>query len=79
MIALTHVPPEKSSQVAAHGYHLPTQTLAIKYRSGKTWHYKNVPATEAEKFAKAESLGKHLHAHIKHQYDAEPQPEEVKS
>ena len=74
MIALT--PVTNSSQLIAHGYHLPTQTLAVRYKSGGTYHYKGVPPHEAEKFAKAESLGSHLHQHIKGKYAHERQPEE---
>lgn len=55
----------KSSQMSAHGYDPTTKTLAIRFQSGGTYHYKDVPSEVYEKMKKAESLGSFLHHHVK--------------
>lgn len=59
-----------SSQIKAHGHDGTTNTLAIEYHSGDTYHYEGVSPEQYQAFAKAESVGKHFHAHIKgkHKY-----------
>lgn len=73
MIALKLV--TGSSQIAAQGYDPVSHTLAVRFTSGGVYHYAGVPPDEADKFAKAESLGKHLHTHIRGKYPHERQTE----
>ena len=76
MIALT--PVTGSSQIAAHGYDPISHTLAVRFHKGSAvYHYKGVPQDEADKFARAPSLGQHLHAHIKNKFHFERQTEEA--
>lgn len=55
----------KSSQVKAHGHCAETGTLCVEYASGGTYHYEGVTPEQYADLCKAESVGKHLHAHIK--------------
>lgn len=72
MIALK--PVNGSSQIAAQGYDPVSRTLAVHFKHGNAvYHYLGVPPEEADRFAKAESPGKHLHAHIKGHYHYERQ------
>lgn len=73
MIAFTETP--NSSQIAAHAYDGVAQHLHVKFRSGGHYVYKAVPPEAAEQFAQAESIGKHLYAHIRGKFEYERQPE----
>jgi hypothetical protein len=53
----------KSSQIESIG-HL-GDTLAVKFKSGGTYHYHGVSAEQFVAMQKADSAGKFLHAHIK--------------
>ena len=53
----------KSTQIESIGH--AGDTLAVKFRSGGTYHYHDVSAAQFAEFQKAESLGQHLHKHIK--------------
>ncbi len=53
----------KSSQIESVGHH--GDTLAVKFKSGGTYHYHGVSADDFAKFQNAESLGSHLQTHIK--------------
>ncbi|EPS1221666.1 KTSC domain-containing protein [Burkholderia cenocepacia] len=59
----------ESSQIHAIGHDAETKTLAIQFKSkagpGSTYHYRDFPADEFEKFAGAESIGRHFGQHIK--------------
>lgn len=55
--------PVKSSQVEAIGFD--NGTLAVKYKNGGLYHYHGVSAEDFAACQKCESIGKHLHAHIK--------------
>lgn len=59
-----------SSQVKAHGHCAETNTLCVEYASGGKYLYEGVTAAQYDDLCKCESVGKHLHAHIKgkHKY-----------
>ena len=66
MIALTPIDPERSKQVAAHGYDPSTQTLAVQFRnSASVYHYKDVPPEKADALSSADSLGVPEHEVVK--------------
>lgn len=56
---------DKSGQIESIGHDLATNTLAVTFRHGGTYHYHGVNAGQFDELKKAESVGKHLHAHIK--------------
>lgn len=58
-------PVERSSTIEAIGYEPATQLLKIKFKSGGTYHFADVPAAEHQKLITAESVGKYFHKHIK--------------
>lgn len=68
MVQLTDV---QSSVIAAHGYDAATQTLAIKFRGGNVYHYRDVPIDVAAAFANAESVGRAYTSMIREQYAGE--------
>lgn len=55
----------KSSQVKSIGHCPITNTLAVTFNSGGTYHYHDVSAKQFESLSKAESVGSHLGKHIK--------------
>jgi hypothetical protein len=56
--------PVKSGQIAEIGHD--GDTLAVRFKHGGTlYHYHGVTADDFAKFQKSESLGSHLHKHIK--------------
>ncbi len=55
--------PVKSGQIESIGHE--GNTLAVKFRSGGVYHYHGVSAAQFAELQKAESLGSHLHKHIK--------------
>lgn len=55
----------KSSNVAAYGYDKKTQTLAIAFNHGGTYHYSGVSAEAHEELTKAKSFGKHFLTNIR--------------
>ncbi len=59
-IAMTGV---KSSQIESIGHS--GNTLAVKFKSGGTYHYHDVTADQFAAMQKADSVGSHLHKHIK--------------
>lgn len=64
--------PVDSSQIQSAGYDAATQTLAVRFHSGKSvYHYQGVPPDVAQAFDEAESKGRFLGASIKGQYDFE--------
>jgi hypothetical protein len=58
----------RSSNVAAHGYDHATQTLAVKFQSGGTYHYAGVPHDLAVQFAAAPSKGSFFAAHVRNKF-----------
>lgn len=63
--------PVASSNIAARGYDLTRQVLAVTFTSGVVYHYGSVPAAVAEAFFNAESAGKFFAAHIKSKFPGE--------
>lgn len=55
----------KSSQVKSHGHCAATNTLCVEYASGGRYYYEGVSPEQYAELCKCESVGKHLHAHIK--------------
>lgn len=58
----------KSSNVDGAHYDAASRTLTVKYKSGGSYTYADVPAHHWNELQKAESVGKYLHAHIKSAY-----------
>lgn len=63
MLQLT--PIANSSNLAAYRYCHATQVLAIRFKGGKVYHHKDVPADLAEAFEAAESKGSFYARQIK--------------
>lgn len=59
--------PVKSSQIKAVGYDGPSSTLALQFKAGAIYHYKNVPNQVHQDLVKAESIGQYFTVHIKSQ------------
>ena len=55
--------PVTSSQIEAIGHE--NGVLAVKYKSGGTYHYADVPPATFDAMIKAPSVGSFLHANIK--------------
>lgn len=56
--------PAKSSNVEATAYDQASQTLAVRFKGGKIYHYANVPQEIHTGLGKAESIGKYIGAHV---------------
>lgn len=50
----------KSSNIAKLGYDQESKTLYVKFLSGVTWSYAEVPEEEYKALSEAESVGKHF-------------------
>ena len=59
-----------SSNIASIGYDEKSQTLEISFKSGATYAYSRVPASEHAALMAADSHGKHFNAYIKPRYAA---------
>ena len=57
--------PVTSTALAAIGYDLEAQQLAVQFPSGHIWHYSNVPLSVWEAFQAVPSKGKFWNAEIK--------------
>ena len=68
--------PVKSGQIESIGHE--GNTLAVKFKSGGTYHYHGVSASQFAELQKAESMGSHLHKHIKGVHDYQRINEEKK-
>lgn len=55
--------PVKSSQIESIGHM--GDTLAVKFRSGQTYHYHEFSAEKFADMQKAESIGKYFGQHVK--------------
>ena len=64
--------PVKSSQIESVGHDPETSTLAIRFKSGGTYHYQNVSADQHNDLVSAESVGSHFHNGIKKNSKAHP-------
>ena len=69
--------PVKSGQIAEIGHD--GDTLAVRFKHGGTlYHYHGVSPDDFAKLQKAESLGSHLHKHIKPNFKFSKIGEETK-
>lgn len=57
--------PVKSSIVSAVGYDAQSQTLHMKFPSGKIYAYEGVSAEQHDQLMAAESIGKHFGTEIR--------------
>ena len=57
--------PCQSSQIKAHGHCAATNTLRVEFANGGTYDYHGVTPGQYDELRKADSVSKHLHAHIK--------------
>ena len=57
--------PIQSSLITAVGHDESSNTLAIQFNSGKTYHYDNVPAEMFSEMQQAESAGRFFQQRIK--------------
>lgn len=58
----------ESSNVESIGYDESAQILRVKFISGGTYDYKNVPVMEYEQLKNASSIGSYLNRNIKGSY-----------
>lgn len=58
------IKPVKSSNVDGYHYDAATKTLAIKFKTGKTYHYSGVPQSTVDELLEAPSFGSHVSKHI---------------
>lgn len=54
-----------SSNIDEIGHDETSNTLAVKFKNGGTYHYHNVPKDKYEALKGARSIGSHLHTSIK--------------
>lgn len=54
-----------SSNIDSIGYDSTSHTLTVKFHNGGTYHYDHVSPEKFEAFKNADSMGSHLHKHIK--------------
>lgn len=57
--------PVKSSQVVAIGYDAPTQTMRVRFHSGSTYDYANVPGELHAQIISAPSIGHAINETLK--------------
>lgn len=67
--------PVTSSNLALVGYDPPSQTLAVQFRSGTVYAYKDVPPQVHTDLLAAPSLGRHFARYIRHTYVWEKNPD----
>ncbi len=58
-------PIKGSSQIESIGHDLATNTLSVKFLKGGTYHYHDVNQGAFDELMKADSIGSHLHKHVK--------------
>ena len=54
-----------SSNISDLAYNPATKVLTVTFKSGGTYSYENVDPEKYQALMSAESIGKHLHQHIK--------------
>lgn len=54
-----------SSNVDEIGYNAETKTLSVRFKNGGLYHYHLVEPEKYEALKNADSIGSHLHKHIK--------------
>lgn len=62
--------PVNSSNIAEVGYDADSQTLGMKFHSGTTYHYAEVPKEKHDELLTAESPGAVFAREIKGKYEA---------
>lgn len=62
---IKHTPVANSSNVASYGYDRESQTLEVKFHSGKSYRYNHVTQAEYDALTKARSVGGHVAAHFR--------------
>jgi hypothetical protein len=65
--------PVKSSNIVSMGHCPDTNTLAVEFKNGGTYHYHGVPASVHEEAIAAKSVGGYLHSNVKGKYEVEKQ------
>lgn len=69
--------PVKSSNIRAVGYDPATRDLHVHFNNGGRYVYADVPPEKHEALLSADSIGRHLHQHIRSAHVArKPEPEE---
>ena len=63
--------PVKSSNIASCGHCAKTNTMAVRFNSGSTYHYPDVGKETFDGLMAADSVGKHYHAKIRGNYVGE--------
>jgi len=58
-----------SSQIHSYGYDPASKTLAVQFKHGGRYHYKDVPQEVYDSMSKAESVGSFLHQNVKGKFD----------
>lgn len=65
--------PVRSSNISAVGHDPVSSTLAVKFTSGKVYHYHDVPADVHAGLLEAESIGSHFAKNIRPNFSFTPQ------
>lgn len=60
--------PVESSLIAATGYDPASNTLAVQFKSGDTYHYEGVPPEVVQAMDEADSVGKFFGQNIRSQF-----------
>lgn len=71
MVYIIEQHPCESSNIAARGYDVERQVLAVTFKSGAAWHYGGVTPELAMEFMQAPSAGRFFVANIKGKFPAE--------
>lgn len=67
--------PVTSSSIAAIGHDPLTNTLAVKFHGGKTYHYSNVKPEDAAALMASKSIGSHFGQNIRNKYNSRLAPD----
>jgi len=63
--------PVESEMLVAAGYDQKSHSMGVVFRTGETYHYKNVPSFIYELLMSADSKGQFMHRYILNRYDYE--------
>ena len=66
--------PVQSSNIRSIGHDPLTNTLEVEFVNGGVYQYDGVPAEKHSALVGAESIGRHLHQHIKQNHAARKLP-----
>lgn len=61
--------PVDSSNLKSVGYDPKSKTMHVEFHSGRVYEYSGVPESEHAALIKADSVGKHFHAHIRPKFE----------